>query len=82
LSRREEALESKERDLQVVIATITVALGILSQRCLTVLALLACAGIAAWSVIEPSGLRLSTVIAFAVCVVIPLAYLDWATRRS
>lgn len=66
----------------MVMATITVALGVLSQRCLTAVALLACAALFVWSVLEPAGLRLSTAIAFAVFVLLPLAYLDWATRRS
>ena len=82
LARREAVVAAKELELQAVMATIRVALSVFSQRCLTVLALVAGAGLFAWSVIEPTGLRLSSAIAFAVCVLLPLAYLDWATRRS
>jgi hypothetical protein len=73
--------EAREREMQMVMATITVALGILSQRFMTVLALVASSCMFAWSVFEPTGWRLSGAIAFALCVLLPLAYLDWATRR-
>lgn len=80
-SQSSKDLQKREEALQMVMATITVALGILSQRLMTVLALMASSGMFAWSVFEPTGWRLSAAIAFAVCVLLPLAYLDWATRR-
>lgn len=75
------ALQAKERDLQLAITVVRTALGVLGQRFITVLALIATIGIFSMAVYEPTAWRFGTAIAFAVSVLLPLAYLDWSSRR-
>ena len=82
LEQKAATLKAKERDLQAALAVIQVGLGALSQRLLTVMALIATTGIFSWSVVEPTGWRFGTAIAFAVLVLLPLSYFDWSSRRS
>lgn len=81
LQAKAEELSRKEHDLQVAIAVIRTGLSALGQRFLTVAALAASSVIFFLSVVEPSGWRLGTAIAFAVLVLLPLAYFDWSSRR-
>lgn len=74
-------LQAKERDLNAAAVVIRTALGALGHRFLTVAALIATTGIFSWSVFEPTGWRFATAIAFAVLVLLPLAYFDWSARR-
>ena len=81
LEQKAQSLQAKERDLQEALVVLRVGLGALGQRLLTVMALIATTAIFSWSVIEPTGWRFGTAIAFAVLVLIPLAYFDWSSRR-
>lgn len=81
LQAREATLKAKERDLQVAISVVRTGLAALSQRVLTAAALVATSVIFGVSAIDPSAWRLGTAIAFAVLVLLPLAYFDWSSRR-
>lgn len=82
MARQAASLADKERELQQAIGILRVALGALSQRLLTVVSLLASAGMFGWAVWQPEGWRITAACLFAVLVFGPLAYLDARSRHA
>ena len=68
--------DRREEELRQAIAVVRTALGVLGQRTMTLLALLAACGMFAWAVLDPNALRITAACLYAVLVFGPLAWLD------
>lgn len=77
---RESAVHAKEKDLKEIMATIRVALGILSARAATMIALFASIAAFGFAVAEPAALRITAACLFTVIVFLPALWAD--ARRN
>lgn len=77
---REAAVHAKEKDLKEIMATIRVALGILSARAATMIALFASIAAFGFAVAEPAALRITAACLFTVIVFLPALWAD--ARRN
>lgn len=80
LWEKEQELIKREDDVKTTIAAVKTLVSALSQRVLTMTALVA--GIAAfgWSVFDPNAVRITAAVLYACLVFLPLAVID--ARRS
>ena len=77
---REAAVHAKEKDLKEIMATIRVALGILSARTATMIAMLASIAAFGWAIADPAALRITAACLFTVIVFLPALWAD--ARRN
>ena len=79
LEKREADLRAKEEELQDVISTIRIALGVVGSKSLAFISMLAAIVSFGYAVYEPTGLRIS-----AACLLTAIVFLPalWADARK
>lgn len=76
LLKKQEQLDAQEQELIQAIRILKAGMGVMAQRALTIMALLASVGLFAWAVYDPQSSRITAASLFAVMVFLPALWAD------